>query len=50
MCGKPGWIYNVDSYGNVLGKELHQVPEDISKFDSKSITSEIIEEYKKILE
>ena len=50
MCGKPGWIYNVDSSGNVLGKELHQVPEDISKFDSKSITSEIIEEYKKILE
>jgi hypothetical protein len=50
MCGKPGWIYNVDSRGNVLGKQLYQVPEDISKFNSKSITSEIIEEYKKILE
>jgi hypothetical protein len=50
MCGKAGWIYNVDASGNVLGKELHQVPEDIAKFNSKSITAEIIEEYKKILE
>jgi hypothetical protein len=50
MCGKPGWIYNVDSSGNVLGKELHLVPSDVAKFNSKSITLEIMEEYKKILE
>jgi glycosyltransferase involved in cell wall biosynthesis len=50
MCGKAGWIYDVDTNGGILNKKLHGVPEDIAKFDSKSITAEIIEEYKKILE
>jgi glycosyltransferase involved in cell wall biosynthesis len=50
MCGKAGWIYDVDSSGNILSQKLHPVPADIGKFDSKSITAEIIEEYKKILE
>lgn len=50
MCGKAGWIYDVDANGNVLGQSLHPVPADIAKFNSKSITAEIIEEYKKILE
>jgi hypothetical protein len=50
MCGKDGWIYDVDSSGNILSKKLHPVPADVAKFNSKSITAEIIEEYKKILE
>lgn len=50
MCGKAGWIYDVNSTGDILSKKLHEVPEDINKFNSKSITAEIIEEYKKILE
>lgn len=50
MCGKAGWIYNVDSAGNILSKELHQVPADIEKFNSKTVAATIIEEYKKILE
>ena len=50
MCGKAGWIYDVNASGDVLSVKLHAIPEDIAKFDSKSITAEIIEEYKKILE
>ena len=50
MCGKAGWIYDIDASGNILSQKLHPVPADIAKFDSKSITAEIIEEYKKILE
>lgn len=49
MCGKNGWIYDVDSSGNILSKKLHEVPNDINKFNSKTVTSQILEEYKKIL-
>ena len=49
MCGKSGWIYNVDSTGIILSKALHEVPTDVDKFNSKNITTQIIEEYKKIL-
>jgi hypothetical protein len=35
LCGKPGWIYDVDGSGNIRGKILYQVPDDINKFDSK---------------
>jgi hypothetical protein len=49
MCGKAGWIYDVDSAGVILSKALHEVPTDINKFNSKTITTQIIEEYKKIL-
>ena len=50
MCGKAGWIYDVDSAGNILSKELHQIPSDIDKFNSKTVAANIMEEYKKILE
>ncbi|TXG84558.1 MAG: glycosyltransferase [Spirochaetes bacterium] len=50
MCGKAGWIYDVDSSGNILSKDLHQVPSDIDKFNSKTVAGMIMEEYKKIIE
>lgn len=50
MCGKPGWIYDVDASGEIHNQKLYPVPEDIDKFNSKTITTQIIEEYKKILE
>jgi len=50
LCGKPGWIYNVDDSGNILNKQKHEVPEDVSKFDSLEIAKKIKEEYIKILE
>ena len=50
LCGKKGWIYDVDSTGRILSKELVDVPEDIEKFDSKNVGKEVLEIYKEILE
>jgi hypothetical protein len=41
MCGKPGWIYNVDNMGNILNKELFNVPQDVDKFKSSNVSKEI---------
>jgi glycosyltransferase involved in cell wall biosynthesis len=49
LCGKKGWIYNVDNEGNLLGKELHEVPEDLNKFKSEFVVKQIIDEYIKII-
>jgi glycosyltransferase involved in cell wall biosynthesis len=50
MCGKSGWIYNVDSNGNIKNKEFFNVPTDINKFDYLEVAKKIKEEYIKILE
>jgi glycosyltransferase involved in cell wall biosynthesis len=49
LCGKPGWIYEIDSSGNILSKDKHEVPSDIDKFKSENIATEIIEEYKNVI-
>jgi GT2 family glycosyltransferase len=49
LCGKPGWIYEIDSGGHIINKDKHEVPSDIDKFKSENIASEIIEEYKNII-
>jgi len=49
LCGKPGWIYNVDENGYILNKEKYNLPEDINKFDSLEVAKKIKEEYIKIL-
>jgi glycosyltransferase involved in cell wall biosynthesis len=49
MSGKPSWIYNVDNLGNIIGKELHECPNDLEKFNSKVVSEKIKEEYIKIL-
>lgn len=49
MCGKPGWIYDIDSNGNILGKSKNDVPSDIDKFNSDKVSLKIKEEYLKIL-
>ncbi len=49
LCGKPGWIYNVDESGYILNKKRHEVPEDINKFNSLEVAKKIKEEYIKIL-
>ena len=49
MCGKKGWIYDVDSFGNINKKELHEIPNDIDKFKSKSVSKSIKDLYVKIL-
>jgi glycosyltransferase involved in cell wall biosynthesis len=49
MCGKQGWIYNVDNYGNIVEKKLYDVPEDIEKFKSVSVSKKIKNSYIEIL-
>ena len=49
MCGKPGWIYNVNESGEILNKERVDIPKDVNKFDSIEVAKKIKEEYIKIL-
>jgi hypothetical protein len=49
MCGKPGWIYDVDSSGNIISKELTTPPEDVDKFKSSEIAKKIKQSYIDIL-
>ena len=49
LCGKPGWIYKVDSGGFILSKEKFEVPTDLEKYYSSNVTKQIKEEYIKIL-
>jgi len=49
MCGKPGWIYDVDNRGNIISKEIHLPPKDVSQFNSTVVAKKIKEEYIKIL-
>jgi len=49
LCGKSGWIYNVDDKGQILNKEKHEVPSDVSKFDYMEVAKKIKEQYIKIL-
>jgi glycosyltransferase involved in cell wall biosynthesis len=49
MCGKPSWIYKVDSGGFILSKEKFNPPSDIEKYYSTNVATQIKEEYRKIL-
>ena len=49
MCGKPGWIYNVDNTGNIINKELFSIPDDINKFKSSNVSKTIRQTYLDIL-
>jgi glycosyltransferase involved in cell wall biosynthesis len=49
MCGKPGWIYNVDGSGYILNKEKFDIPNNVSKFNSLEVAKKIKEEYIKII-
>ena len=49
LCGKSGWIYDIDRKGNILSKSLNEPPNDVDKFRSDIITKQIIEKYKEII-
>jgi len=49
MCGKDGLIYNVDSNGDILGKNKTEPPTDIEKYYSSNVAEKIKKEYLKIL-
>jgi glycosyltransferase involved in cell wall biosynthesis len=49
MCGKPSWIYKVDSGGFILSKEKFDLPTDIEKYYASNVAQQIKNEYVKIL-
>ena len=49
LCGKPGWIYDVDDKGMVLSKVLHKVPEDVNKFYGDNVAAKIKKLYVKVI-
>jgi len=49
LCGKSGWIYDVDKLGNILSKKLHSTPSDIDKFKSFNVTTSLKNTFIKIL-
>jgi hypothetical protein len=49
MCGKPSWIYKVDSGGFILSKEKFNPPTDIEKYQAANVAQQIKNEYVKIL-
>jgi len=49
MCGKPSWIYKVDSGGFILSKEKFDPPTDIEKYYASNVAKQIKEEYLKNL-
>jgi hypothetical protein len=49
MCGKPSWIYKVDSGGFILSKERFEPPTDVEKYFASNVTKQIKEEYQKVL-
>jgi len=49
MCNKPGWIYKVDSEGDIIDITKHEPPTDIEKYYAQNVASQIKNEYVKIL-
>jgi glycosyltransferase involved in cell wall biosynthesis len=51
FCGKPAWIYKVDSSGNILDKNLINPPsnEELSNFDSNVVVELIEDKYYKLI-
>jgi GR25 family glycosyltransferase involved in LPS biosynthesis len=49
LCGKNGWIYNINKFGNIIDKKLYNVPNNLSKFYSTNVTNLIYESYLEIL-
>ncbi len=50
LCGKRGWIYTVDKEGNILNKELQEVPNDIEKYRSDFSAKKVFNLYEEIIE
>jgi len=49
FCGKPSWIYKVDSSGIIISKNKVTPPDDLEKYHSSKVAELIKQEYIKIL-
>ena len=49
LCGKSGWIYNVNDKGDILSKKLNPPPDDLSKFYASNVAEQIKKIYTSII-
>jgi glycosyltransferase involved in cell wall biosynthesis len=49
MCNRSGWIYQVDSLGNIQSKKLYEVPNDLDKYKSSKVVELIKQKYIEII-
>jgi len=49
MCGRSGWIYDVDAKGHIKSKELFDIPNDIETYYSNFVGTKILELYNKLI-
>lgn len=49
LCGKSGWIYDVNNKGEIISKTFNDPPDDLEKFDSINITNKIIDLYHQVI-
>jgi len=49
LCGKPSWIYKVNSSGIVISKEKFDPPADLEKYYASNVAKKIKENYLEIL-
>lgn len=49
MCGKKSWIYNIDSSGQIIEKNLTEPPKDLSNFKSSEVTKKMLEKYLEVI-
>lgn len=50
LCGKPGWIYEVDKDGKVLNKVLTQVPDDVEKYHCDFSAKKVFNLYNEVID
>ena len=50
LCGKPGWIYEINKEGKILSKELTRVPDDVEKYKSDFSANKVFSLYEKVLD
>ena len=50
LCGKRGWIYDVDKQGKILSKKLVDVPDNLEEYRSEFAAKKLIGIYENILE
>ena len=49
MCGKAGWIYNVNDAGKILAKNYVEPPLDLEKYYSSKVAQQVFDLYESVL-
>ena len=50
LCGKKGWVYDVDGNGKILNKKLMDIPVELNKYSNKYVSEKVLELYNNILD